>query len=106
MNPSFTFSAQVWQYPGQAAWHFITLPVEIATEIRDLVGTSPRGFGSIRVLVKIGQTNWKTSIFPDAKSKSFLLPIKKEIRKTESIQDGDSINISLELLDLLAIMQT
>ena len=101
MNQSFSFTAKVWQYPGQAAWHFVTLPTEVAAEIREIVGTSTRGFGSIRVNVSVGSSAWNTSIFPDAKTRSFLLPVKKEVRKTENIKDNDSININLELIDLL-----
>ena len=101
MNPSFSFSTKVWRYPGHAAWHFVTLPAEVATEIREIVGTSTRGFGSIRVKVSVGSSAWNTSIFPDAKTKSFLLPVKKEVRKDENIKDNDLININLELIDLL-----
>ncbi len=101
MNQSFSFTAKVWRYPGHADWHFITLPAEVATEIREIGGTSTRGFGSIRVNVSVGSSAWNTSIFPDAKTRSFLLPVKKEVRKTENIKDNDSININLELIDLL-----
>jgi len=101
MNPSFSFSAKVWKYPGQAAWHFITLPNEIAAEIRELAGASTRGFGSIRVKVGAGSSTWKTSIFPDAKTKSFLLPIKKAVRKAENIHENDSLDMHLELINLL-----
>lgn len=101
MNPSFSFSTKVWRYPGHAAWHFVTLPAEVATEIREIVGTSTRGFGSVRVKVSVGSSTWKTSIFPDAKTKSFLLPIKQEVRKAENIHENNSLDVHLELIDLL-----
>ena len=100
-GPKFSFTAKVWQYPGHAAWHFVTLPTDIAADIRELVGTSPRGFGSIRVKVLVGKTSWKTSIFPDAKSKSYFLPIKKEVRTAENIIDENSVKLTIELTDLL-----
>ncbi len=101
MNPSFSFSTKVWRYPGHAAWHFVTLPNEVAAEIREIVGTSTRGFGSVRVKVSVGSSTWKTSIFPDAKTKSFLLPIKQEVRKAENIHENNSLDVHLELIDLL-----
>lgn len=101
MNLSFSFTAKVWQYPGQATWHFVTLPNEVAAEIREIVGTSTRGFGSVRVKVSVGSSTWKTSIFPDAKTKSFLLPIKQEVRKAENIHENNSLDVHLELIDLL-----
>jgi hypothetical protein len=55
------------------------------------------GFGSLRVTVRIGASAWKTSIFPDSGSGSFVLPIKKEIRKAEGLAAGDRARVHLEL---------
>ena len=33
-EPTYTLSAKVWRYPGDAGWHFVTLPGELADEIR------------------------------------------------------------------------
>lgn len=93
----YKFSAEVWLYNGPGAWHFITLPQDIADEIRDIFGTNRRGWGSIRVLVTIGKSSWNTSIFPDKKSNSYLLPIKAQIRQENSLTDGDKIKLKLEM---------
>lgn len=77
-------------------WHFATLPAALAKKIR--AGMPPRrGFGSVRVHARIGKTDWKTSIFPDTKSKSYLLPIKANVRKAEKIQGGRTVQIELKL---------
>ncbi|MEK9860644.1 MAG: DUF1905 domain-containing protein [Alphaproteobacteria bacterium] len=47
--------------------------------------------------VRIGASAWKTSIFPDSGSGSFVLPIKKEIRKAEGLAAGDRARVHLEL---------
>jgi hypothetical protein len=47
--------------------------------------------------VTIGQTVWKTSIFPDSKSGSYLLPLKAEVRKKEKIGVGDTLTFSIEI---------
>jgi hypothetical protein len=88
------FKAEVWCYPGKSAWHFVTLPHDIASEIK-FFREKHRGFGSIRALVKVGRTSWKTSLFPDKKSGSYFLPIKAEIRKKENITNGNKIKVSL-----------
>lgn len=89
---------EVWQYGGQATWYFVSLPEEKAEEINVLYSEYKRGFGSLKVSVTIGETSWKTSIFPDSKSNSFFLPIKAEVRKKESIQAGSIVSISLDFL--------
>ena len=62
---------------GSGPWHFVTLPIDQADEIDELTMLTVRGFGSVRVVVTIGATTWSTSIFPDTKAGSYVLPIKK-----------------------------
>jgi hypothetical protein len=56
-----------------------------------------RGWGSIPVIVTINKSQWKTSVFPDAKSDSFLLPIKASVRKKEHIEAGKTVVFTLEI---------
>lgn len=91
---SFTFSAELFLYPGEAAWYFITLPHDVADEIDDLV-TDKGGFGSVKVDVTIGGSAWKTSLFPDKKAASFVLPVKKAVRAAEDIDDGDVVTVTV-----------
>lgn len=100
MGLVFIFEAKLWLYPGEGAWYFVTLPQNISQEIKSISGLPRRGFGSFRVQVKTGKTTWKTSIFPDNKSNSYLLPIKKEIRTKNNLEPGSIVSFSLTLPDL------
>ena len=61
----FTFDAPLWRWQGDAAWHFIALPEDVADEIEDSP-TARGGFGSVRVESgQVGATSWSTSVFPD-----------------------------------------
>jgi len=97
---SFAFEAALWRYPGAAGWHFVTLPPDIAEEIRQIAEGVRRGFGSVRVAVTCGSSSWQTSIFPDTSSGSFVLPIKKAVRVAEHLGEGDPVRAELRLLDL------
>lgn len=94
------FTAELWIYPGQYAWHFITVPTEYYSDLKQISSEAKRGFGSIRVEVTIGKSSWNTSIFPDNKNKSYLLPIKKEVRTTNSIDAGDMLSLTLEIANM------
>ncbi len=94
----FKIRAKVWLYPGMAGWHFVTLPKRQSDGIKRNFGAMKRGWGSLPVLVTIGRTSWKTSIFPDKKAGAFLLPLKAEVRRKESIKHGQTISLFLELL--------
>jgi hypothetical protein len=92
------FSAKIWLYPGDAAWHFITVPEDESEMIKEMYIWPRRGFGAIPVNVTIGQTKWKTSVFPEKKG-TYILPIKKEVRLKEGLSSGSSANITLEVLN-------
>jgi hypothetical protein len=93
----FKMKATVWQYPGAGGWHFLTLPQEESEIIKEAFSALKHGWGSLPVTVTIGQTVWKTSIFLDSKSGSYLLPLKAEVRKKEKIGIGDTITFSIEI---------
>ena len=97
----FRFVAALWRWEAQtaSAWYFVTVPVELAEDVRVQAGP-PRGFGSIRVQARIGATIWKTSIFPSSDSPgAFVLPVKKAVRTKEGLEEGDSCEVDLELID-------
>jgi len=92
----YEFSAEVWLYQGQGAWHFVTLPADVGDGLRRMRGAA-KGFGSIRVTAAVGETRWRTSLFPEAKSGSFVLPLKAEVRRREDIQAGQTRLFAIEL---------
>ncbi len=97
---AFAFQAELWRHSGEAAWHFLTLPVDVADEIAELTEHERRGFGSVRVRVTVGDTTWSTSIFPDKAAQSYVLPVKKQVRDREGLDDGEMVDLTLELVDV------
>lgn len=94
----FSFSAVVWEHDGMAAWFFLSLPEAVTDDIDQAFGHRAAGFGSIRVEVAIGDTRWKTSIFPDTKRGTFVLPVKKSVRVAEGLGAGTVAKVTLEVL--------
>ncbi|MBL8031584.1 MAG: DUF1905 domain-containing protein [Candidatus Doudnabacteria bacterium] len=93
----FTFKAKPWVYPGQAAWHFVSVPKKESARIKALFGGLQRGFGSFPVTVSIGKTTWLTSIFPDPKTGTYLLPVKAAVRKKEGVVEGKAVSVTLAM---------
>ena len=87
--------ARVWLYPGKGGWHFVNLSPRQSSEIRARFGTDAKGWGSLPVAVRIGQTEWTTSIFPQKTSGTYLFAIKVEVRQKEHIASGDTITADL-----------
>lgn len=91
--------SELWIYPGSvAAWHFITVPKKAGAEIKERFGAKARGWRSLPVAVTIGGSCWKTSIFPDSKIGSYLLPVKAAIRKKEKLAAGKDVKFTIEIL--------
>ena len=92
----FEFTAELYEWTGDAAWVFVTLPVDLAEDIRDM-DLPRRGFGSVKVRVRIGATEWRTSVFPDSRSGSYVLPVKRAVRDAEGIDLGDRVDFEIDI---------
>lgn len=89
------FSNQVWYWKGPAPHYFITVPPE---QCQDLKATSKfvtYGWGMIPVRVQIGETEWKTSLFP--RDGQYIVPLRMNVRKKENIEEGDEVTVQLRI---------
>jgi|SRR3989344_460044 len=84
-------------------WRFARVPEKMSAQIKELQkkemqkGKLRRGWGAIYAKVKVGKSEWQTSIFPDRHSGTYVLPLKKEIRYEENLYDGTDITVSIEI---------
>ncbi|TAL50453.1 DUF1905 domain-containing protein [Patescibacteria group bacterium] len=90
--------SKIWLYSGdKAAWHFLTLSNVAAEKLKAAFKQPRRGWGSIPVIVQIGKSQWKTSVFPESKLGIFILPIKAKVRKVENIKHGRTVSFTIEV---------
>jgi len=83
---------------NSGAWRFAHLPDDISVKIKEMQkGKLRRGWGAVYVKAQIGKSKWVTSIFPDRRSDTYLLPLKKQIRYEENLYDGIDIDVSIEI---------
>ena len=92
------FQAELYRWAGDAAWHFLTVPLEVAEPLSDSVVGPRRGFGAVKVRVTVGATTWSTSVFPQ-KDGTYVLPVKKAVRAAEGLEDGDLVTVELDPVD-------
>ncbi|WP_018634792.1 DUF1905 domain-containing protein [Parafrankia elaeagni] len=98
----FVFEGELWLWNARRVdtWTFVSLPTEVSAEIRDRAGGASRGFGSLRVRVTVGGTTWATSIFPGSEGGSYVLPVKRAVRRAEELEVGDAMAVTVELVDI------
>ena len=87
-----------WEARDDASWYFTSVPPELSEEIRE-IPRPYRGFGSVRVRARIGDTEWATSIFPSSNEGTYVLPLKRKVRDAEGLVDGGPVTVRLEVLD-------
>ena len=98
MGSSFSFTAELWEHEGPASWFFLSLPEALADDLEEMFGDRAAGFGSLKVEVTVGETRWSTSLFPDTKRATYLLPVKKAVRTAEQLVDGSMVVVDLVVL--------
>ena len=58
----YVSSAELWQY-GPSASYFLSLPPDLADDIRAEFGSQAAGFGSIKAEAVVRSTQWTTALF-------------------------------------------
>ena len=93
------FTAELWRWTARdeesgGAWFFVSLPFDASDDIeaRRVPG---KGFGSVRVEVTIGSSTWRTSVFPSAEEKTYVLRVKKAGRTAEGLLEGGPCRVRL-----------
>ena len=89
------FDNEIFVWRGPAPFFFVAVPDEQSREIKDISDLVTYGWGVIPVNVRIGETEWKTSLFP--KESRYLVPLKDAVRKAEQIDEGDRVSVRLEI---------
>lgn len=98
---TWEFEAPLWLWDARKAdaWTFVSLPADIADEVLEVGEPVARGFGSLRVDVTVGATTWRTSVFPSKGLRTYVLPIKRVVRRAEGLAEGDIVRVKLRLVD-------
>jgi Domain of unknown function (DUF1905) len=99
----YELSGPVWLWNFEkGSWHFFTIEKAIADEIHFAQKLKQmgqrRGFGSIKVRVTIGDSIFQTSIFPNSKDETYVLPLNAKVRKAQNIDSQSIINLKLEFI--------
>lgn len=92
---SFEFSGDIWYWRGPAPFYFVTVPAAECEILHDISKWVTYGWGMIPVKVRIGTTEWTTSLWP--KEGLYIVPVKVSVRKAESLEEGDRVTVRLEV---------
>ena len=89
------FCGKIFIWRGPAPFYFVTIPEDQSLDLNAISRYVTYGWGVIPVNVRIGATEWKTSLFP--KDGRYIVPIRASVRKAEKLEEGDKVNVTLEV---------
>jgi hypothetical protein len=89
------FNGKIWFWKGPAPFYFVTIPAKQSRDLKAISGIVTYGWGVIPVHVRIGKTEFQTSLFP--KDDLYIVPIKASVRKAENLEEGDKVTVHLEV---------
>ena len=89
------FSGKIIFWKGPAPWFFVAVPAKQSRDIKAISNMVTYGWGVIPVHVRIGKTEYTTSLFP--KDDRYLVPIKASVRKAENLEKGNKVTVRLEI---------
>ena len=92
---NFEFSGKIWFWRGPAPWFFVTVPAKQSGDLKTISSFVTYGWGVIPVHIRIGRTEYQTSLFP--KDGRYIVPIKASVREAEHLEKGDTVTIRLEV---------
>ena len=103
MSERLDHTGTLWRWSGGngGTWHFLTVDGAAGealsgTALMRRMERTIGGFGSLKVTARIGDTTFRTSLFP-SKERGWLLPVKASVRRAEGICEGDEVVVTLEV---------
>jgi hypothetical protein len=88
-RPEVRFEAELEEWRGPAPFVWLRIPEDACEEVRGDAEEASYGWGAVPVRVRIGATEWETSMLP--KDGSYVVPVKQAVRRAEGIDLGDVV---------------
>jgi hypothetical protein len=90
------FGGEAIEWRGPAPFVFVPVPEDLSAEIKAISNRVTYGWGVIPVIAQIGETEYKTSLFP--RKGVYLVPVKVVVQKAEDVKVGDQVQVRLEVV--------
>jgi hypothetical protein len=90
----FVFEGPVVEWRGPAPFYFVRIPEEESEDIK-LAAKGMEYWGQVPVVVRIGDTEFTTALFP--KDGRYLLPLKDAVRRSEDIEEDQVLAVALNV---------
>ncbi|MGA5301620.1 DUF1905 domain-containing protein [Nucisporomicrobium flavum] len=88
----WAFDAEIIEWRGPAPYYFVAMSAADSAELKE-AARSLIYWGQVPVRVVIGDTEFRTALFP--RDGRYLVPLKDAVRQAEGIGEGDVVAVTL-----------
>jgi len=89
----FEFDNELIEWRGPAPHYFVPVPASFCEAVREIARDVTYGWGMVPVAVRIGDSQWETSLWP--KDGGYYVPLKDFVREAEGVGLGDVVELGL-----------
>jgi hypothetical protein len=90
----FEFEAPVVEWRGPSPYYFLRVPEDESADIKQ-AAKGIEYWGQVPVVVRIGQTEFTTALFP--KDGRYLIPLRDAVRKAAGIDVDEVLDVGLNV---------
>ena len=90
-----SFDSELFEWRGPAPFVWLALPDDECDYVRAEAADASYGWGAIPVSVRIGGTQWETSLLP--RDGGYVLPVKKLVQTQERVGVGDGVTVAMSV---------
>ncbi len=92
----YSFQALIALYRGHTLWHYVTLPTDIAEKVRVACKSRHLNMEHVPIEVTVENVSWRTKLFADTKTKSYILPLKAQ-GQDSLLRVGEALDVKFRL---------
>nr|WP_306255038.1 DUF1905 domain-containing protein [Ornithinimicrobium cryptoxanthini] len=85
----------MFEWRGPAPFYWFPLPEDVCDYVSAQAVQTSYGWGAIPVRVRVGRTEWETSLLP--RDGGYVLPVKRAVRIQERFGDGDTVTVAMSV---------
>lgn len=89
----YSWTGELFEWRGPSPYYFVAMTDDDSDDLREIANEVTYGWGVIPVRVRVGRTEWTTSLFP--REGRYLVPLKDKIRRAEQLVVGDSLHVQM-----------
>jgi hypothetical protein len=86
-----SFSAELFEWRGPAPFYWLSLPEDVSEYVREEAAMASYGWGAVPVRVRIGRTEWETSMLP--RGGGYALPVEVVAPRTAPEISGKALTV-------------